>query len=58
MSLQRRLEVAFGLRAMARQIMAASVKHFHPDFTNDRSGLGSGRRVRNVAPNLTDFYAA
>ena len=49
MSLQRRLEVAFGLRAMARQIMAASVKHFHPDFTNEEVALEVARRVRNVA---------
>jgi hypothetical protein len=49
MSSQRRLEVAFGLRAMARQIMVGSVKHFHPDFTKEEVEREVARRVRDVA---------
>jgi len=46
MSPARRLEVAFGLGAMARQIIAASVRHFHPEFTDDQVAMEVARRVR------------
>jgi hypothetical protein len=46
MSPARRLEVAFGLGAMARQVVGAGVRHFHPEFTEDEVTREVARRVR------------